>query len=59
MMTATVSEINSLINEIKGVLFRIKKWEAIASYFRILEGEDAEEFRPKQPCRLKERRNGG
>ena len=47
MMTATVSEINSLINEIKGVLFRIKKWEAIASYFRILEGEDVEEFRPK------------
>ena len=35
MMTATVSEINSLINEIKGVLFRI------------LEGEDVEEFRPK------------
>ena len=47
MMTATVSEINSLISEIKGVLFRIKKWEAIASYFRILEGEDVEEFRPK------------
>ena len=47
MMTATVSEISSLINEIKGVLFRIKKWEAIASYFRILEGEDVEEFRPK------------
>ena len=46
-MTATVSEINSLINEIKGVLLRIKKWEAIASYFRILEGEDVEEFRPK------------
>ena len=47
MMTATVSEINSLINEIKGVLFRIKKWEAIASYFRIFEGEDVDEFRPK------------
>ena len=59
MMTATVTEINSLINEIKGVQFRIEKWEAIASFFRILEGEDVEEFRPKQPCRRKERRNGG
>ena len=47
MMTATVTEINSLINEIKGVQFRIEKWEAIASFFRILEGEDVEEFRPK------------
>lgn len=47
MITATVSEINSLINRIEGVLFRIEKWEAIASYFRILEGEDVEEFRPK------------
>ena len=46
-MTATVTEINSLINEIKGVQFRIEKWEAIASFFRILEGEDVEEFRPK------------
>ena len=43
MMTATVTEINSLINEIKGVQFRIEKWEAIASFFRILEGEDVEE----------------
>ena len=47
MMTATVREINSLINEIEDVRFRIKKWEAIASFFRILEGEDVEEFRPK------------
>ena len=47
MMTATVSEINSLINRIEDVLFRIEKWEAIASYFRIFEGEDVEEFRPK------------
>ena len=35
MITATVSEINSLINRIEDVLFRIEKWEAIASYFRI------------------------
>ena len=47
MMTATVTEINSLINKIEDVLFRIEKWEAIASFFRILEGEDVEEFRPK------------
>ena len=47
MMTATVTEINSLINKIEGVQFRIEKWEAIASFFRILEGEDVEEFRPK------------
>lgn len=47
MMTATVSEINSLINKIEDVLFRIEKWEAIASYFRIFEGEDVDEFRPE------------
>ena len=47
MMNATVTEINSLINKIEGVQFRIEKWEAIASFFRILEGEDVEEFRPK------------
>ena len=47
MMTATVSEINSLINRIEDVLFRIEKWEAIASYFRIFEGEDVDEFRPE------------
>ena len=47
MITATVSEINSLINRIEDVLFRIEKWEAIASYFRIFEGEDVDEFRPE------------
>ena len=47
MMTATVTEINRLIGEIRDVLFRIKKWEAIASYFRIFEGEAVDEFRPQ------------